>query len=99
MLKFKEWHNYNCVENKVMDYIGDIYIKVFRKLPKGTGFKTDNGNMMFSTLMRLEDAAKMFGELSLIKVHLHMENDYRTLCALLGWEEVEVEANEKEVAQ
>lgn len=65
MLKFKEWHNYNSVENKVMDYIGDIYIKVFRKLPNGTGFRTDKGNMMFSTLMRLEDAAKMFGELPL----------------------------------
>lgn len=97
MLKFKEWHNYNCVENKVMDYIGDIYIQVFRKLPNCTGFRTDKGNMMFSTLMRLEDAAKMFGELSLIKVHLHMENDYRTLCALLGWEEAE--ANGKEVAR
>ena len=48
-MKFKEWHNYNCVENKVMDYIGDIYIKVFRKLPNGTGFRTDKGNMMFST--------------------------------------------------
>ena len=97
MLKFKEWHNYNCVENKVMDYIGDIYIKVFRKLRNGAGFRTDKDSMMFSTLMRLEDAAKMFGELPLIKINFHMENDYRMLCALLGWEEVEV--NEEEVAQ
>lgn len=93
MLKFKDWHNYNCVENKVMDYIGDIYIKVFHKLPNGTGFRTDKGNMMFSTLMRLEDAAKMFGELPLIKINFHMENDYRTLCALLGWEEANGEEN------
>lgn len=97
MLKFKEWHNYNCVENKVMDCVADIYIKVFRKLPNGTGFRTDRANMMISTLMRLEDAAKMFGELPLIKIHLYMENDYRTLCALLGWEEAE--ANGEEVAQ
>lgn len=97
MLKFKEWYNYNCVENKVMDDIGDIYIKVFRKLPNSAWFRTDQGNMIFSTLIRLEDAAKMFGELSLIKINFHMENDYRTLCAPLGWEEAEV--NEEEVAQ
>ena len=93
MLKFKDWHNYNCVENKVMDYIGDIYIKVFRKLRNGTGFRTDKDSMMFSTLMRLEDAAKMFGELPLIKINFHMENDYKTLCALLGWEEASGEEN------
>lgn len=95
MLKFKEWHNYNCVESKVMDYVGDIYIKVFRKLPNGTGFRTDKFNMMFSTLMRLEDAVKMFGELPVIRFNFHVENDYKTLCALLGWEEVKGE----EVAQ
>lgn len=99
MLKFKEWYNYNCVENKVMDFVGDIYIEVFRKIPSATAFRTDKFNMMFSTLMRLKDAVKIFGELPLIRFNFHMENDYRTLCALLGWEEAETEANEEEVAQ
>lgn len=85
MMTFGEWHNFNFVDNKIMDHIGDIYIKVFRK----PSFKSED--KCLEGLMRIEDAVKMFGKYPLQKINYHSsyKNDfeYKALCALIVIEE------------
>lgn len=88
-MKFKDWYQFNFVDNKVMDCIGDIYIKVFRK----KSFASED--KCFQILMKMDDAVKMFGEYPLMKIGFHHEQrdcgDYKTLSALLYLEEVDSE--------
>lgn len=85
MITFGEWHKFNFVDTKIMDTLGDIYIKVFRK----QSFKHDD--MCLSGLMRIDDAVKMFGKYPLMKINFHQEwrdneSNYKALCALICME-------------
>lgn len=85
-MTFAEWHNFNFVENKIMDYLGDLYIKVFRK----KSFKTED--RIFCGLMRIDDAVKLVGALQLMKVSFHTEcrdggSEYKALSAMVYLEE------------
>jgi hypothetical protein len=72
-----------------MDSFGDIYIKVFRK----RRFSSDD--KCFSSLMRIDDAIKIFGDYPIMKVNFNTEysstlgGEYKTLCALLCLKEEE----------
>ena len=81
MITFGEWHKFNFVDNKIMDHLGDIYIKVFRK----PSFNSEDKS--FQALMRIDDAVKMFGSYPLFKVNYHTtlrDNfEYKALCALI----------------
>ena len=87
MITFGEWHKFNFVDNQIMNGLGDIYIKVFRK----PSFKTDD--KCLEGLMHIEDAVKMFGKYPLKKVNYHtapsssFNCDYKALCALIVMEE------------
>jgi hypothetical protein len=85
MITFGEWHKFNFVDNKLMDHLGDIYVKVFRK----PSFKSED--KCLEGLMRIDDAVKMFGNYPLYKINYHSsyKNDfeYRALCALVVMEE------------
>jgi hypothetical protein len=81
-MTFAEWYNFNFVENKIMDFLGDIYVKVFRK----KSFKHED--MSLCGLMRISDAVKLVGNLELMKVNFHSElrdgePNYKALCALV----------------
>lgn len=86
-MKFVDWYNFNFVENKIMDRIGDIYVKIFRK----ESFKHDD--MILCSLVNFEDAINLFGDMKLMKVSFHSEQrsamggEYKTLSALLCMEE------------
>lgn len=85
-MTFGEWHKFNFVDHKVMDHLGDIYIKVFRK----PSFKTDD--KCLEGLMRIDDAVKMFCDYTLMKVNYHQEwrdneSNYKALCALICLED------------
>lgn len=85
-MTFAEWHNFNFVENKIMDSLGDIYVKVFRK----KSFKHED--MSLCGLMRISDAVKLVGNLELMKVNFHSEwrdgeSNYKALCALVCMKE------------
>lgn len=80
-MKFVDWYNFNFVENKVMDRIGDIYMKVMRK----KSFLLEDE--MLDTLVRVSDAVRMFGNYELMSVSLDKQNDYTTICALVYKEE------------
>ena len=86
MITFREWHQFNFVDNKLMDYFGDIYIKLFRK----KSFKTED--RCFCQLMRVDDALKLFGNYPLMKINFHTEMressmEYKALCALICMED------------
>jgi hypothetical protein len=85
MITFGEWYKFNFVDNTLMDGLGDIYIKVFRK----RSFKTED--KCLEGLVRIVDAVKMFGDYSLYKINYHTSyrNDfeYKALCALIFMEE------------
>ena len=88
MITFGEWHKFNFVDNPIMNNLGDIYIKVFRK----HSFKSDD--KCLEGLMKIEDAAKMFSDYTLIKINYHtvpardsFEFGYKVLCALIYLEE------------
>ena len=85
MITFGEWHKFNFVDNKLMDSIGDMYIKVFRK----PSFKSED--KCLEGLMHIDDAVKMFGSYSLFKINYHQEwrdnaSNYKALCALICME-------------
>lgn len=86
-MKFIDWYNFNFVENKIMDRIGDIYVKIFRK----ESFKHED--MILCSLVNFEDAVKLFGDMKLMKVSFHSEQksamggEYKTLSALLYMED------------
>lgn len=86
-MKFVDWYNFNFVENKIMDRIGDIYVKVFRK----ESFQRDD--MVLCSLVNFEDAIKLFGDMKLMKVNFHSEHSsnlngqYKALSALLYMED------------
>lgn len=81
MITFGEWHKFNFVDNKIMDTLGDIYVKVFRK----HSFKSED--KCLEGLMRIDDAVKMFGNYPLIKVNYYATVkdgfEYKALCALI----------------
>ena len=84
MLTFNDWYTFNFVDNKVMDHLGDMFIKVFRK----KSFKTDD--KCFEVLMRIDDVVRMFGHYQIIKINYHTVlrsdkdlSDYKVLCALI----------------
>ena len=76
-MKFIDWYNFNFVENKVMDRVGDIYMKAMRK----KSFLLED--KMLDTLVRVSDAVRMFGDYELMSVSLDKQNDYTTICALV----------------
>lgn len=86
-MKFIDWYNFNFVENKIMDRIGDIYVKIFRR----ESFQHDD--MILCSLVNFEDAIKLFGDMKLMKVNFHCEHSsklngqYKALSALLYMEE------------
>ncbi len=86
-MKFVDWYNFNFVENKIMNRIGDIYVKVFRKE------SCKREDMILCSLLNFEDAINLFGDMKLMKVNFHSEQgfalgeEYKTLCALLYMEE------------
>lgn len=84
MITFGEWHKFNFVDNPIMNNLGDIYIKVFRK----HSFKSDD--KCLEGLMKIEDAVKMFSNYTLFKIAYHTipardtyEFDYKVICALI----------------
>ena len=81
MITFGEWHKFNFVDNKIMDTLGDIYIKVFRK----QSFKSED--KCLEVLMRIDDAVKMFGNYTLFKMNYYAsvrdDFEYKALCALI----------------
>ena len=84
MITFGEWHKFNFVDNPIMNNLGDIYIKVFRK----HSFKSDD--KCLEGLMKVEDAVKMFSNYTLFKIAYHTipardtyEFDYKVICALI----------------
>ena len=87
MITFREWHKFNFVDNKLMDTLSDIYIKVFRK----KSFKTED--RCLCQLMRIDDVLKMFGDYTVMKINFHSDMrdgfEYRALCALLVLEDAE----------
>ena len=76
-MKFIDWYNFNFVENKVMDRIGDIYMKVMRK----KSFLLED--RMLYTLVRFSDAVRMFGDYELMSVSLDKQDNYKTICAIV----------------
>lgn len=76
-MKFIDWYNFNFVDNKVMDRVGDIYMKVMRKKSSLLEDK------MLDTLVRVSDAVRMFGDYELMFVSIDKQNDYATICALV----------------
>lgn len=76
-MKFIDWYNFNFVENKVMDRIGDIYMKVMRK----KSFLHED--KMLDTLVRISDAVRMFGDYELMSVSFDKQDNYTTICALV----------------
>lgn len=76
-MKFIDWYNFNFVDNKVMDRVGDIYMKVMRKKSLLLEDK------MLDTLVRVSDAVRMFGDYELMFVSIDKQNDYATICALV----------------
>lgn len=85
MITFGEWHKFNFEDNKLMDHLGDMYIKVFRK----PSFKSED--KCLEGLMRIDDAVKMFGSYPLFKINYHQEwrdneSNYKALCALIVME-------------
>ena len=86
-MKFVDWYNFNFVENKIMDRIDDIYVKVFRKE------SSQRADMVLCSLVSFEDAIKLFGDMKLMKVNFHSEHSYnlngqyKTLAALLCMED------------
>ena len=94
MMTFGEWHKFNFVDNKVMNNLGDIYIKVFRKQSLRTEDKCLEG------LMKVDDAVKLFANYKLFKITYHTvpakysyDFDYKVICALIYLEE---ESNDAE---
>ena len=87
MITFGEWHKFNFVDNKIMDHIGDMYIKVFRN----HSFKTEDKCM--ECLIKIDDAVKMFDKYILMKVNHHSApsakygGEYKALCELIYLEE------------
>lgn len=88
MITFGEWYRFNFVDNPVMSNLGDIYIKVFRKL----SFKSDD--KCLEGLMKVDDAARMFPHYNLFKITYHTvpakesyDFDYKVICALIYLEE------------
>ena len=76
-MKFVDWYNFNFVENKVMDRIGNIYMKVKRKK-----FFLSKDEML-DALVRVSDAVRMFGDYELMSVSLDTQDDYKTICAIV----------------
>ena len=88
MITFGEWHKFNFVDNPVMNNLGDIYIKVFRKRSLTSDDKCLEG------LMKIEDAVRMFSNYTLFKIAYHTipardtyDFDYKVLAALIYLEE------------
>lgn len=88
MITFGEWHKFNFVDNTIMNNLGDIYIKVFRKRSLTSEDKCLEG------LMKIDDAVKMFSHYTLFKIGYHtvparesFECDYKVLCALIYLED------------
>lgn len=76
-MKFIDWYNFNFVENKVMDRIGDVYMKVMRK----KSFLLED--KMLDTLVRISDAVCMFGDYELMSVSFDKQENYATICAIV----------------
>lgn len=83
MITFGEWYKFNFVDNKIMDTLGDMYVKVFRRQSFTTEDKCLEG------LMKISDAVKIFGDYKLMKINFHTApspkygSDYKALCALI----------------
>ena len=80
-MKFVDWYNFNFVENKIMDRVGDIYMKVMRKKSLLLEDK------MLDTLVTVADAVRMFGDYELMYVSLDKQDNYTTICAIVYKEE------------
>ena len=84
MITFGEWHKFNFVDNQIMNNLGDIYIKVFRK----HSFKSDD--KCLEGLMKIDDAVRLFSHYTLFKIAYHTvpardsyDFDYKVLSALI----------------
>jgi len=83
MITFGEWYKFNFIDNKIMDSLGDMYVKVFRK----QSFK--NEDKCLEGLVKISDAVKIFGDYPLMKINFHTapspnySSDYKALCALI----------------
>lgn len=79
-MSFSKWYQFNFIDNNIMNF-GDMYIKVFRK------YSYKDEDKCFEVLMRIDDAARMFGSYKLIKITMYSEarefGEYKALCALL----------------
>lgn len=80
-MKFVDWYNFNFVENKIMDRVGNIYMKVMRKKSLLLEDK------MLDTLVTVSDAVRMFGDYELMYVSLDKQDNYTTICAIVYKEE------------
>ena len=76
-MKFIDWYNFDFVENKVMDGIGDIYMKVMRKK------SFSRSDVMLDSLMKITDAIQLFGDYNLMLIMFEEQNSYKTICALV----------------
>lgn len=84
-MTFETWYKFNFVDNKIMTYMGDMYVKLFRDN------RTSKDNCALSTLIRVDTAVRLFGHLQLIRIGYHSEKqpsglEYKALCALLCME-------------
>lgn len=80
-MTFLKWYTFNFIDNRIMDNLGDMYIKIFRK----KSFHTED--KCLEVLMRIDDAVNLFGNYQIMKIGMHSESrngvEYKTLCALL----------------
>ena len=84
-MTFENWYKFNFVDNKIMTDMGDMYVKLFRDN------HTSKDNCALSTLIRIDDAVRLFGHLQVIRISYHSEErpngyTYKALCALLCME-------------
>ena len=75
-MKFIDWYNFNFEKNKIMMH-GDFYVKLFRK----ESFCNDD--LVFCTLMKVDDAVVFFGDYELFCVRNHEQNEYKTLSVFI----------------
>lgn len=80
-MTFLKWYTFNFVDNHIMNNLGDMYIKIFRK----KSFNTED--KCLEVLMRIDDAVSLFGNYQIMKIGMHSEShngiEYKALCALL----------------
>ena len=72
-MTFKEWYKFNFEDSKLF-YIGEAYIKVFRK----KSVKTED--LSFKDIVPIHDIAKNFGDYNIIFINYEDEYGYKGLC-------------------